>query len=104
MLHGDINVIPLFFCCKFVSLCCIIDILRAQEPFYSMIAAILCMQPDRQTSLKTGLNRTIGTFIGVIVLHTAWDAFAATLTTHLVIALISLTGLLLATRREVPHA
>ena len=47
---------------------------------------------------------TIGTFIGVIVLHTAWDAFAATLTTHLVIALISLTGLLLATRREVPHA
>ena len=47
---------------------------------------------------------TIGPFIGVIVLHTAWDAFAATLTTHLVIALISLTGLLLATRREVPHA
>ena len=47
---------------------------------------------------------TIGTFIGVIVLHTAWGTFAATLTTHLVIALISLTGLLLATRREVPHA
>ena len=49
-----------------VYLCCVIDILRAQEPFYSMIAAILCMQPDRQTSLKAGLNRTIGTFIGGI--------------------------------------
>ena len=45
---------------------------------------------------------TIGTFIGVIVLHTAWDTFAATLTTHLVIALISPTGLLLATRVHPP--
>ncbi|MFA0815180.1 MAG: aromatic acid exporter family protein [Anaerofustis sp.] len=47
-----------------VYLCCVIDILRAQQPFYSMIAAILCMQPDRETSLKTGLNRTVGTLIG----------------------------------------
>ncbi len=33
-------------------------------PFYSAIAAILCMQPDASDSYKTALNRCIGTLIG----------------------------------------
>lgn len=33
-------------------------------PFYSAIAAILCMQPAVSHSIKVALNRTVGTFIG----------------------------------------
>lgn len=33
-------------------------------PFYSAIAAILCMQPDVESSFRVGLNRVIGTFVG----------------------------------------
>lgn len=35
--------------------------------FYSVIAAILCMQPDVESSYKVGINRIIGTFIGGIM-------------------------------------
>ncbi len=37
---------------------------RGGIPFYSAIAAILCMQPDVQNSLKVGLNRIVGTLTG----------------------------------------
>ncbi|MGD9475244.1 MAG: aromatic acid exporter family protein, partial [Eubacteriaceae bacterium] len=49
-----------------VYLCFLIYILRGQEgsPFYSSIAAILCMQPYVQNSLNVALNRTIGTLMG----------------------------------------
>ena len=42
----------------------LIGFLRDQPPFYSMIAAILCMQQDRAQGVKVALNRTIGTLIG----------------------------------------
>ena len=41
-----------------------IGFLRGQPPFYSMIAAILCMQKDHQKGVQVALNRTVGTFIG----------------------------------------
>ena len=47
-----------------VFLCFLIDRLRGGVPFYSAIAAILCMQPDVTGSLKVGLNRVVGTLIG----------------------------------------
>ncbi|WKY48915.1 HAD hydrolase family protein [Eubacteriaceae bacterium ES3] len=49
-----------------VYLCFIIYLLRGEQgsPFYSSIAAILCMQPYVQNSLNVALNRTIGTFMG----------------------------------------
>lgn len=48
-----------------VLLCFLIDDLRgAGVPFYSAIAAILCMQPDVQGGLRVGLNRVVGTLIG----------------------------------------
>lgn len=34
------------------------------SPFYSVIAAILCMQPDATNSLKVAWNRTVGTLVG----------------------------------------
>ena len=47
-----------------VFLSAMIGFLRDQPPFYSMIAAILCMQKDRQKGVQLAVNRTIGTLIG----------------------------------------
>lgn len=55
-----------------VFLCFVLSLLRGRflpflgegVPFYSAIAAILCMQPYVSGSVKTALNRTVGTFIG----------------------------------------
>lgn len=48
-----------------VFLCFLIYILRGDGiPFYSAIAAVLCMQPDVMNSRKVAFNRIIGTFIG----------------------------------------
>ena len=49
-----------------VFLCFVIYLLRGQHgmPFYSAIAAVLCMQPYVSNSVKVALNRTIGTAIG----------------------------------------
>ena len=50
-----------------VFLCFLVSFIRKDGvPFYSAIAAILCMQPDVSNSIKVGLNRAIGTFIGGI--------------------------------------
>ena len=45
-------------------LCALIGYARGQIPFYSMIAAILCLQRDIGTSVNVALNRTVGTLIG----------------------------------------
>ncbi len=48
-----------------VFVCFIIDSLRPDSiPFYSVIAAILCMQPYMSNSMTTAINRTIATFTG----------------------------------------
>lgn len=49
-----------------VFLCFLIDLLRNHQgvPFYSAIAAILCMQPFVSNSVKVALNRSVGTLIG----------------------------------------
>lgn len=48
-----------------VFFCFIIDWLRGGgTPFYSAIAAVLCMQPYVSHSVRTALNRTVGTVIG----------------------------------------
>lgn len=49
-----------------VFLCLLIGVVRggAGMPFYSAIAAVLCMQPDVKNSLKVAINRIIGTLIG----------------------------------------
>ena len=55
-----------------VFLCFLLSLLRGRffpflgqgVPFYSAIAAILCMQPYVSGSVKTALNRTVGTVIG----------------------------------------
>lgn len=48
-----------------VFICFAVDSLRPGGlPFYSAIAAILCMQPDVKNSLRVAVNRTIGTLTG----------------------------------------
>lgn len=48
-----------------VFLCFVIHLLRGRGmPFYSAIAAVLCMQPYVSNSVRVALNRTVGTFIG----------------------------------------
>lgn len=50
-----------------VFLCFVVYLLRGEGmPFYSAIAAVLCMQPYVKNSVKVALNRTIGTLIGGI--------------------------------------
>lgn len=47
-----------------VYICFLISFIRKSPPFYSAIAAILCMQNTHANSLKVGKNRMIGTMIG----------------------------------------
>ena len=48
-----------------VLLCFFIDYFREGSlPFYSAIAAVLCMQPEVSHSVKVAVNRTEGTLIG----------------------------------------
>lgn len=50
-----------------------------QDPFYAIIAAILCMQPDLHSGSKIGLDRCIGTvlggFIGALVVFVEHKIF-----------------------------
>lgn len=47
-----------------VFLCAVLGMIFDIHPFYSMIAAILCMQATTSESIKKGVIRCIGTFIG----------------------------------------
>lgn len=47
-------------------ICFLISFIRKTSPFYSVVAAILCMQNDHDNSLKVGKNRMIGSIIGGI--------------------------------------
>lgn len=50
-----------------VFLCFVIYLIRGEGiPFYSAIAAVLCMQPYVSNSRKVAFNRTVGSFIGGI--------------------------------------
>ncbi|WMM25809.1 aromatic acid exporter family protein [Tissierella sp. MB52-C2] len=49
-----------------VYICFLISFIRNGLPFYSAIAAILCMQNDNANSFEAGKSRMIGTFIGGI--------------------------------------
>lgn len=52
-----------------VFICYIIYLLPGfnQDPFYAIIAAILCMQPDLHRGSRIGLDRCIGTILGGII-------------------------------------
>lgn len=51
-----------------VFLClAIAHVFGRENPFYSCIAAIVCMQPTHEQSIRLGIERTIGTFIGGVV-------------------------------------
>lgn len=48
-----------------VFICALIGYLRGRESaIYSMIAAIICIQPTRAESLRYGFNRILGTILG----------------------------------------
>lgn len=47
-----------------IFLCFLLDSLRGGMPFYSIIAAILCMQKESKMGIEQGLRRATGTFIG----------------------------------------
>lgn len=50
-----------------VYICFLISFIRKSPPFYSAIAAILCMQNTHADSLKVGKNRIIDTLIGILI-------------------------------------
>jgi uncharacterized membrane protein YgaE (UPF0421/DUF939 family) len=54
------------FASVFLCLCLNLLVWDDGIPFYSAIAAILCMQSDALNSVKVAVNRTVGTFIGGI--------------------------------------
>ncbi len=50
-----------------VFICCLIYLffnIGTGAPFYSAIAAVICVQPEIKSTFRIGLNRTIGTLIG----------------------------------------
>lgn len=47
-----------------VYICFLLSFIRKTKPFYSVIAAILCMQNDSKNGWKVGKNRMVGTLIG----------------------------------------
>lgn len=47
-----------------VFLCAVMGMIFDIHPFYSMIAAVLCMQATTSESIKKGIIRCVGTFIG----------------------------------------
>lgn len=47
-----------------VFICAVLGMIFNIHPFYSMIAAILCMQANTSESIKKGVVRCVGTFIG----------------------------------------
>jgi len=49
-----------------VYICFLLGFIRKSLPFYSVIAAILCMQTDSKSSWQFGKSRMIGTIIGGI--------------------------------------
>ncbi len=76
-----------------VFVCAVIGYYRGELPFYSMIAAILCMQGDLNRSFVIALDRTIGTFIGGgfgLVMLLFVDRFNITPLTPLYYLLVSL--------------
>lgn len=51
-----------------VFLCLAVAFLFSREsPFYSCIAAVVCMQPTHEQSVQLGVERTIGTMAGGVV-------------------------------------
>ena len=52
-----------------VFVCAIIGWLRGEMTFFSMIAAVLCMQKSAEKTLSTSFNRVMGTAVGGIVRH-----------------------------------
>lgn len=47
-------------------ICFLLSFIRKTSPFYSVIAAILSMQTDPESSVKVGKSRMVGTIIGGI--------------------------------------
>lgn len=50
-----------------VFICAIIGYWRGQVPFYSMIAAVICMQASTDESFMMAIDRTIATLIGGLI-------------------------------------
>lgn len=49
-----------------VYVCFLVNFFRNGTPFYSAIAAVICMQKDYSDSIEVGKNRMIGTIVGGI--------------------------------------
>lgn len=49
-----------------VFICALIGYFRGQPTFYSMIAAIICLQNSREKTITSSINRVIATLIGGI--------------------------------------
>lgn len=47
-----------------VMLCFLIDQLRGGMPFFSVVAAILCIQKDKEKTYDQAISRSLGTLIG----------------------------------------
>ena len=47
-----------------VFVCALLGFLRGHLAFFSMIAAVICIQPTTEQTIVTAFNRTVGTLIG----------------------------------------
>ena len=49
-----------------VFICALLGFLRGHTAFFSMIAAVICIQPTTRQTILISFNRTVGTLIGGI--------------------------------------
>ena len=47
-----------------VFICALLGFFRGHLAFFSMIAAVICIQPTTEQTIVTAFNRTVGTLIG----------------------------------------
>ncbi len=59
-----------------VFVCGVLAWARGQSGFYSMIAAVVCVQNTAGKTIESSINRMIGTLIGGVA-DESWDAFVA---------------------------
>lgn len=93
-----------------VFICCVLDYMRGVVPLQSGIAAIICIQPDAQNSVKMAVTRAAGTVLGgffgalVLIAFEAAGVRTSTLWFYFIVCLLMLALIYVPVRLGVPEA
>lgn len=91
-------------------ICCVLDYMRGEVPLQSGIAAIICIQPDAQNSVKMAATRAAGTVLGgffgalVLIVFEAAGVRISTVWFYFIVCLLMLALIYVPVRLGVPEA